>query len=1007
MDGYIMTLPPKQISVFYVFLASPGDMTREREHVRRFFERYNRHTAHLWGARFEVVDWENYASVGVGRPQELITKQTLERFRDSLALVVGIMAQRFRSPTGLAESGTEEEFNWALESYRKTGYPEIKWFFRRIDSFIAPPNPDEIGKALEQWRKVCVFRKQIQEASPPMFAAEYAGAENFRDVFDNDLSRWLADPKRPWVIPIQKTALVASPISPPTIYHERIVADFRRLDIAGIDNDRTFEIPLSEIYVRLRVMLDMDSEDKDAELRNADPIDIQTALLRYHKLVIVGDPGSGKSTFLKYIALMLARSVVEGDPAVAREKLCLFEPLPIPVFLSCWDLADFLKQYETARLDALIDFVAARLAVYGFAIGREVTENLLNSGCCCLLFDGLDEVPTNQGRIAVSRLLEDCVDRFGGNRYLVTSRIRAYTGGTILKGNFIRCDIQPFDAHDRAEFIRNWVALLFRVLPEEVSEEETDAKREFDSLTRGIERNDRIRLLAVNPLLLTVMAIVHWNRKRFPEQRVDLYDECVDVLLGQRKEAEHTQISRKTDSLDEQREQRRHEELSWIRKRFAEIALHIQCLEGDHEEATKDDVVRLLIPRFIDKGAADEEQAKSRASFFLERQELQSGMLVSRHAQSYRFVHLTFQEYLSAWHLSNQEFDAVSTIIQTRLRNPKWFETLQLLGGEWANKSDEKLDSYISWLLTQQGTAIADKAPVVALCANIVADSSGVAELTLETRNAFQRAVKATLDAFKAGSGIPEMTQVEILDALGTLGASAKNHLIAATRSTLLSVRSRALAMLIPYLPDDDLFTMGHVFGDRSRAPVRVYLDALLERDVTRTIDLLKHIANHTGRAVEAIMERHETFVQHIGGGAANDLLTSIFEQSDGSQYTEHGAQLLGQQFITVPGAKELLGRIFLNVQHYEVKSAVRKFTECDVDDQCLLSPDFRVIGVVNSPPFLPKGSFITYKRTQEAAKSLKIPGDEVRRRYEKLNQIIPGYFILEWKIKDKNSAPR
>lgn len=84
----------------------------------------------------EVVDWENYATVGVGRPQELITVQTLERFRDSLALVIGIMGQRFGSPTGKAESGTEEEFNWALESHRQTGFPEIKWFFRRIDRFV-------------------------------------------------------------------------------------------------------------------------------------------------------------------------------------------------------------------------------------------------------------------------------------------------------------------------------------------------------------------------------------------------------------------------------------------------------------------------------------------------------------------------------------------------------------------------------------------------------------------------------------------------------------------------------------------------------------------------------------------------------------------------------------------------------------------------------------------------------------------------------------------------------
>jgi len=65
-------------------------------------------------------------------------------------------------------------------------------------------------------------------------------------------------------------------------------------------------------------------------------------------------------------------------------------------------------------------------------------------------------------------MLEDCVDRYGDNRFVVTSRIRAYTGDAILKGQFTRCDIQPFDANDRAEFIRNWVALLFRVSPGDV-----------------------------------------------------------------------------------------------------------------------------------------------------------------------------------------------------------------------------------------------------------------------------------------------------------------------------------------------------------------------------------------------------------------------------------------------------------------------------------------------------------------------------------------------------------
>jgi hypothetical protein len=75
-----MILTPSTLNRYHVFLASPADVNEKRQAVRQFFDRYNQSTAHLWGVRFEVVDWENYASIGVGRPQELITQQTLDRF---------------------------------------------------------------------------------------------------------------------------------------------------------------------------------------------------------------------------------------------------------------------------------------------------------------------------------------------------------------------------------------------------------------------------------------------------------------------------------------------------------------------------------------------------------------------------------------------------------------------------------------------------------------------------------------------------------------------------------------------------------------------------------------------------------------------------------------------------------------------------------------------------------------------------------------------------------------
>ena len=846
---------PRSIKEYHVFLASPGDVGEERRHVRQFFDRYNRYTAHLWNVRFEVVDWENYSTIGVGRPQELITEQTLEKYRQSLVLVIGIMGQRFGTPTGNAESGTEEEFNWAMESHQKQGFPEIKWFFRKTDRLVMPIDPDEALKAVEQWKMVLAFRRRMQNLQNPVFYNEYPGPAGFRDVFENDLNGWLTDSSRPWVSERAATTKVATTtLSPPSKYYEKIERDFRRLDIAGIDNDRAFEIPLSEIYVRLRVMFDEDAPE-ETEAHESRPIDIQMAMLRYAKLVIVGDPGSGKSTFLKYIALMLARSFVTGNSNIALEKLSLPEPLPLPIFLSCWDLADFLKRRQQVRLTTLVEFVADRLGAYDYSVSTDDVEELLGSGNCCLLFDGLDEVPTDAGRASVSRLLEECVEQYGDNRFVVTSRIRAYTGGTILKGDFTRCDIQPFDADDRAEFIRNWVALLFRVPPEQVQVEGSEAGQEFDALTRGIEDSDRIRPLAVNPLLLTVIAIVHWNRKRLPQQRVDLYDECVDVLLGQRKQAEHIQHSRKVAALDEQREEQVYEERAWVRKRFAEIALHIVRQDGDRDEATKTDVIKLLAPRFIDQGAADEEQAATRAGLFLDRQELRSGLLVSRRAHSYGFVHLTFQEYLAAWQLSNKDFDDVARIIKPRLRMAKWFETLQLLGGQWAKDSDEKADRYVAWLLDNRGTTINDQAPVVALCANIVKDIRGVAELKPKTRSIFEEAVESTLDAFRQGSGVPAKTQLEILEALGQLGAAVKSHLIDATRASLFQVRRRAIEMLLPYLSDDDLFGMEHILEDRSKEPIKTYLRSLIDRDVERTAGVLGTLRSYGPKTHEAVYE--------------------------------------------------------------------------------------------------------------------------------------------------------
>jgi hypothetical protein len=120
----------------------------------------------------------------------LVTDQTLERFHDSLVLVIGLMGQRFGTPAGSFESGTQAEFEWAA-AHKKKGHPEAKWFFKRIDKFIAPPYRRDIQNAMRQWMKVQQFRHDYEG-----LYKEFVDAADFSHLFREDLFRsfssWIA-----------------------------------------------------------------------------------------------------------------------------------------------------------------------------------------------------------------------------------------------------------------------------------------------------------------------------------------------------------------------------------------------------------------------------------------------------------------------------------------------------------------------------------------------------------------------------------------------------------------------------------------------------------------------------------------------------------------------------------------------------------------------------------------------------------------------------------------------
>lgn len=183
---------------YAAFLASPSDLEREREIVREEVHKANVTVLHARGVALDLVDYESYASLGVGRPQDLISAATLERCRDRLLLLVGILGKRLGTPTGGFGSGTVEEFEWAAQSHQETGYPEIKLYFRAGEVLTLSEDPDRVDEAAAEYRRVAEFRRSLAQRNPPVWYGTYESEHDFRTRFRDDLSIWINAPDRPW-----------------------------------------------------------------------------------------------------------------------------------------------------------------------------------------------------------------------------------------------------------------------------------------------------------------------------------------------------------------------------------------------------------------------------------------------------------------------------------------------------------------------------------------------------------------------------------------------------------------------------------------------------------------------------------------------------------------------------------------------------------------------------------------------------------------------------------------
>jgi hypothetical protein len=219
-------------------------------------------------------------------------------------------------------------------------------------------------------------------------------------------------------------------------YVNYIESTLRYHKFAGIvfrgDEDKSPE--LDSIFVPLRVSL------RDSKQRAKDDRDALPALLEQHSyLVMLGGPGSGKSTTTRYLAWSHARAHAQSflsTSSVALPNQPL-SGLRVPLRIELRLMSEARRQVPGCSfLTYVTDVLLKREEV---SVSPHMFVALLERRAMLLLFDGLDEVPSLNERRHFVEEIENVAQRYPGNHILVTSRLVGYEIASVTDPLFHHC----------------------------------------------------------------------------------------------------------------------------------------------------------------------------------------------------------------------------------------------------------------------------------------------------------------------------------------------------------------------------------------------------------------------------------------------------------------------------------------------------------------------------------------------------------------------------------------
>ncbi len=493
-----------------------------------------------------------------------------------------------------------------------------------------------------------------------------------------------------------------------TAYYQRLQKEYGRLDLDALtppEREEYLQILLESVFVEQQVRPDppptklprelaqrLQAEgeiDESALPDGVDLDDLRAALETYRAkparpvfgvisgadrhIVVLGDPGAGKSTLARFVVLDLA--------GAGRRLAPLAGHLPLLVEL---------RQYAAAR-DAgtcrtLLEFIDELANGQSLGVARHHLEPYLQAGGPALVvFDGLDEIFDPGRRDETTKEIASFADLYPGVRALVTSRVVGYSPRRLTDAGFAHYTLQDLGHEQISEFLASWYTLALHDRP-------VEAAQRRDRLLEAVRESRSIGELAGNPLLLTILAIIG-KHQTLPRERWEVYYHAARVLV------QHWDVNRRLrekrvviDYIDEDDKRELLRRLAWH--------MQTKTAGATGNYIHREELHQLFEHYLIENYGRDRADAKVAATVIIDQFQHRNFILSRFGPNLYSFVHRTFLEFFCADEVVRRfqreqsiSLDDVIDLYVARRADPTWREVLRLIASVLADHHVGRISS--------------------------------------------------------------------------------------------------------------------------------------------------------------------------------------------------------------------------------------------------------------------------------------------------------------------------